>query len=959
MRFDKVVAHAFGPLREDKTLKFAPGMNVIYGPNEAGKSSWHAALYAGLCGMRRARGMPRKEDRNFAARFSPWGRDEWQVGVIVTLEDGRCVELRHDLADGVDRSARDVNVAGRDYSSDIIYEGAPDGSRWLGLNRRTFLHTACVRQGDILKVREDPASLQQDMQRAAATARAGGTAAAALQRLKKCLSERVGSTQAPTRPLMRTNRNAAKALGTLQTAREAHRDHLRRRENVEGLERAARQAELRSAALEVALADEEANALAERLEEARSLDAQFPDGAPHPVPGGGELLRGVTEALTTWSHRPTQRALTGPSAQDLAERIDRAQRRLLAKRSVVAEDAAHDAERRVTRALELDRRFPEGAPRISEAEEAHASQVRNALYAWDALPPLEEPEGPSVEQLELDLADFDRKRRATSKGVRSTARLMACGAVVMAGTLAALLLPDLRAVGLMAAVAGAVALLWFRFADSRSGRADIALVLDTQRDTMNRALSSRRTEQDRYEAALEDRAALIERLGGLASFDVGTAFEPEVVVQRLREWEADWREEKLARTQLGPQWDELQRLLGEFSLEDLVAEAHRLRTKANQLVASADESLLDELRKIPVLAADLAKKESKAEEQIAAWTEKRIKRLTDEEERNRDAERIANASETVRAAAARVGFTGDDPERLATELEAWRERQERALQEAERRNESWDRLQQLLGDRTLEELARKADRLRARADRLVSRTEPCALDKARESEPSPERFQALRSEAESARSQADMALGGLNEREPHLPSVADAEDALAAAKREQARVARFKDTLERTIGFLKKAQERVLRDIAPILTRTMLEWLPDVTNGRYTECRIDPESLLVEVRAGRGRWREADRLSHGTAEQVYLLLRFALCRHLTKEGERCPLILDDALAASDRDRKPAVLKTLQALGESTQVILFTHDDDVREWARLNLRTPHDRLTELPGPPPSAGGRHAT
>ena len=94
MRFDRVVAHAFGPLRDD-TLEFAPGMNVIYGPNEAGKSSWHAALYAGLCGMRRARGMPRKEDKDFAKRYRPWGRDEWEVGAIVTLEDGRHVELRH------------------------------------------------------------------------------------------------------------------------------------------------------------------------------------------------------------------------------------------------------------------------------------------------------------------------------------------------------------------------------------------------------------------------------------------------------------------------------------------------------------------------------------------------------------------------------------------------------------------------------------------------------------------------------------------------------------------------------------------------------------------------------------------------------------------------------------------------------------------------------------------------
>ena len=949
MRFDKVVAHAFGPLREDKTLKCAPGMNVIYGPNEAGKSSWHAALYAGLCGMRRAKGMPRKEDRNFAARYRPWGRDEWEVSAILTLEDGRRVELRHDLADGVDRSARDVNVAGRDYSSEIIYEGAPDGSRWLGLNRRTFLHTACVRQGDILRVLEDPSSLQEDMQRAAATARADATAAAALQQLRKCLRERVGSIQAPTRPLKTTERKVGKAREALETAREAHRDYLRRRENVEGLERTAREAELRRAATEAALADEEANALAKRLEEARPLAAQFPDGAPHSVPGGSELLRGVTEALTTWSQRPARLALTGPSAQHLAERIDRARRRLLAERAVVAEDAANDAERRVTGALELTRLFPEGAPRISANEETHASQVRKALYAWDTLPSMQEPKGASVEQLELDLADFDRKRQATSKGVRSTARLMACGAVVAAGILAALLLPDLRAVGLTAAVAGAGALLWFWFSGSRSGRADIALVLETQRDTMERALSSRRAEQARYETALKGRAALIERLGKLAELDAGTSPEPEIVVQRLREWEADWHEEKLARTQMGPKWDELQQLLGESSLEDIVAEAHRLRTKADQLIAAADESLLDELREMPVSVADLADKVAEAEEQIAAWTERKTERLADEEKRKRDGARITEATDAVRATATRVGITGDRPERLAAELEAWRERQERALQEAERRNESWDRLQQLLGDGTFEELARKADQLRSRADRLVGRIEPWALDEACASEPSPERLEALRVEAESARTEADTARGGLNEREPRLPSVADAEDALAAAKREQARVKRLKDTLEHTISFLEKAQECVLRDIAPILTGTMLEWLSDVTNGRYTGCRIDPESLLVEVRAGRGRWREANRLSHGTVEQVYLLLRFALCRHLTKEGELCPLILDDALAASDRDRKPAVLETLQALGESTQVILFTHEDDVRKWARLNLQTPHDRLIELPGP----------
>ena len=50
MRIESVTAHAFGPF-VDETLDLARGMTVIYGPNESGKSTWHAALYAGLCGI--------------------------------------------------------------------------------------------------------------------------------------------------------------------------------------------------------------------------------------------------------------------------------------------------------------------------------------------------------------------------------------------------------------------------------------------------------------------------------------------------------------------------------------------------------------------------------------------------------------------------------------------------------------------------------------------------------------------------------------------------------------------------------------------------------------------------------------------------------------------------------------------------------------------------------------------
>ena len=961
MRFESVVAYAFGPLR-DESLEFAPGMNVVYGPNEAGKSSWHAAVYAGLCGMRRRRGMPRRDEKVFAERHRPWGGDGWEVGAVIALEDGRRVELRHDLAGRVDSSARDASVAGRDYSSEIIHEGAPDGSRWLGLNRRSFLHTACVRQADILRVRDDPLSLQEDMQRAAATAGADATAAAALQRLDDYLRDRVGSTRAPTKPLVRTERETDDARAALETAQEAHRDYLRRRVQVEDQEQAAREAELRVEAMHAALADAEANALAERLGDARALDEQFPEGVPHPLPDGGVLHRRVIETLTTWSNRPVLQELAGPSAQELAERINRAHRGLLAARAAVAEAGALDIERRVARAHELGALFPAGAPRTSAAEEAHASQVRDALNAWESLPSLREPDGPDVEQLEFSLADFDKKRRgggAASGARRSGSHLLACGVAAVVGIVAALLLPDLRVVGLTLAATGAAAFLWLRFVDSRPGGADIALVLETQRDAMARSLAVRRTEQAGYEAALERRAALIEQLVDNGALDNGAGSEPETVVRRLREWEASWRDEKLARAQLGLEWDELQGLLGGSSLEELVAEAGRLREEADGLTASADESRLDEPRARSVSARELAEMEQHVDDELRGWQEERAERLAAEARHRLDTERVAAATETLRATAARIGVTGDDPEELADALEVWRAGRERALGEAGRRSESWDRLQQLLGDRTLDEFAAEAERLRARADRLAHEVGPRALAMARESGPTAERLEALRSTAEAARSEVDRAHGQLTEREQNLPRVADAEDALAAVEREQARVGRLKRTLDSTIAFLREAEERVLRDIAPILTSTILEWLPGVTEGRYTGCRIDPESLLVEVRTNRGRWRAAELLSHGTAEQIYLLLRFALSRHLTGTGETCPLILDDVVGASDAERKEAMLRTLRAVGESTQVILFTHEDDVRDWARRNLHAPRNRLIELAGPRPHAEERPAT
>lgn len=62
-------------------------------------------------------------------------------------------------------------------------------------------------------------------------------------------------------------------------------------------------------------------------------------------------------------------------------------------------------------------------------------------------------------------------------------------------------------------------------------------------------------------------------------------------------------------------------------------------------------------------------------------------------------------------------------------------------------------------------------------------------------------------------------------------------------------------------------------------------------------------------------------MSCGTADQMYLALRLAMCRMLLPED--APLILDDALVNFDDDRCEAALEVLREEAEKRQVILFT------------------------------------
>ena len=254
-------------------------------------------------------------------------------------------------------------------------------------------------------------------------------------------------------------------------------------------------------------------------------------------------------------------------------------------------------------------------------------------------------------------------------------------------------------------------------------------------------------------------------------------------------------------------------------------------------------------------------------------------------------------------------------------------------------------LEALLSGRTLGDLTQeaetaslKATQLAAQADRhLLAEVDPATAA---------ERIPALRSSAREANKHSAEALGELRQFTASVTSVAEAEEALEAAEAGLRRVEQLKETLDLTCQLLEEAQNRVHRDIAPVIAATLKEWLPTITGGRYTDVTVNPGTLRIDVCGPSRRWRRAELLSHGTAEQIYLLLRIALADHLTKSHDTCPLILDDVTVHADAARKNEILAVLLKIAERRQIIIFTQEQQTAGWARERLSAPGHAIRTL-------------
>jgi len=121
------------------------------------------------------------------------------------------------------------------------------------------------------------------------------------------------------------------------------------------------------------------------------------------------------------------------------------------------------------------------------------------------------------------------------------------------------------------------------------------------------------------------------------------------------------------------------------------------------------------------------------------------------------------------------------------------------------------------------------------------------------------------------------------------------------------------------------------------------EYFAAMTGGRYTRVvsRLSDRSVAAVRRDGE--WVEPSRLSRGTAEQLFLSIRFALAHEYAQHAS-VPIMMDDIFVHFDSERLRRALLLLPSLAERHQVLLFTCHEHVRDEVRRLL--PSARLIEL-------------
>lgn len=154
MYISKVYLGNFGKFHQ-KTVHFMPGLNVVYGENESGKSTLHSFLTAMLFGMEKPRG------RGMGAyqKYEPWNISNYYTGSMEIV----VADKRFTLERNFYHKEKTVRLYNQEDGEELSVEHGDLEMLLGGVSRRFYENTCCISQASIVTERDFATELQQQL----------------------------------------------------------------------------------------------------------------------------------------------------------------------------------------------------------------------------------------------------------------------------------------------------------------------------------------------------------------------------------------------------------------------------------------------------------------------------------------------------------------------------------------------------------------------------------------------------------------------------------------------------------------------------------------------------------------------------------------------------------------------------------------------------------------------------
>ncbi len=919
MKFLSLKINGFGCHR-DQSWEFDPGLNLIVGPNEAGKTTMMRCLLAMLYPLSRRRGGATPE----IDLCAPWQGGPYAAALELETAAGRRLSVRKSFVRGEEKVSI-VDAQRGDVTNEFL-EG-PDGkdrdvgATLFNLTREEFQHTAYIRYGEMSwsAYKNGRGQLAKRLEQMV-DAQSGASAAQALEVLKAASAE-LGSDRSSKRPIDVASRELAQLRVRIAELEVRYAEIAERDAERDRLAHELAKLERRIAVEEYLELGDTGRELVSRVEKAAALRKQIadlakqvgklgPEGAADPGKEKEELTRcravrkehekdlaarreqfriAITERMQTCQRSLAERYARFLEArpqelEGMEEQVRRWQD-WSARREDIARSVREEEQRSGNGGMlelqDINLRFLRGPEKteLIETGKERLSELENGLIVKNQ-----------------ELRELDHQRLLARGAVSRMA--IGCGAALFAAIFCfAVIAGNARvysaaALTIAAIVLGVMALLRrgaiaARFQGPLAELESALVALRGERESLFRqleevAVSLGFATYKECRAALEKVRRNQMRMGGLQQLQMNQR-QVDTDIAALEKDLTEWA------GRLGVPLPD-----GAFS----AAHAKALQHAMIDFRAAAQE------------LADLRQEEKKRGEEL----QDHQKRIRDLEAREREIYvALKLPAEDLDAGYAALEKRLQCHAAFA-DLSLAREKAQASL-EAQCRGK---KIEQLEAD--LAGVRRQRQEIEKRYPEFAQESPESAGKRADEPERArmKNRQRELRDQIRSAEVWIETQRGSVESLPEKREREAELEQRIRSLENYRRRLLLAHQVLaEIALQSHRRWSEELTSEVGPMLSR--------LTRGRYEQVIVDPE-LQVHLSPMPEKTLSPDEversLSTGTLDQLYLCLRVVVAG-LLQPHERLPLLLDDPLLTFDEERRKAALAWLPELAERRQVFLFT------------------------------------